>query len=72
MNQAPNRQLALTRQQAAAYLQVSVPTLARWASREQGPPFYLIGGKARYRVSELDAWIETRRRNCGNGGSAAL
>ena len=72
MNEAHNRQPTLTRKKVAAYLEVSVPTLARWASNKEGPPYYNIGGKTRYRVAELDAWVETRRRNGGSsGGSAA-
>ena len=67
MNETSNHRL--TRKQAAAYLQVSLPTLARWASHKEGPPYFLIGGKARYRVAELDAWIETRRRNDGSSTS---
>ena len=51
----------LTREQAAKYLGVSVPSLARWASHGSGPAYYKLGRLARYRKDDLDAFIETRR-----------
>jgi excisionase family DNA binding protein len=55
------REKTLTRRDAAKYLGISVSTLARWASNHQGPPYYLVGAKARYRYSDLDEFIETKR-----------
>jgi excisionase family DNA binding protein len=34
----------LTREEAAKYLRVSIPTLERWASHGVGPPFHKLGG----------------------------
>jgi excisionase family DNA binding protein len=51
-----------SRREAAKYLGVSVSTLARWASLKQGPSYYLVGAKARYRYFDLDQFIETKRR----------
>jgi len=51
----------LNRAEAATYLCVSVPTLARWASKNTGPPYYRIGHNARYLQADLDAFAESRR-----------
>ena len=55
----------LSREQAAAYLWVSVPTLARWASRKTGPRYYRLGRNAMYVQADLDAFIEGRRSDQG-------
>jgi predicted DNA-binding transcriptional regulator AlpA len=47
----------------AGYLGISRHTLACWRSRGEGPPFCKIGGSVRYRVADLDAWAEARRRD---------
>lgn len=49
--------------QAAAYLGIKVSTMNCWRSRREGPPFCKIGGRVRYRVADLDAWAEGRRRD---------
>jgi predicted DNA-binding transcriptional regulator AlpA len=48
---------------SADYLGVSRHTLACWRSRGEGPPFVKVGGSVRYRVADLDAWAEGRRRD---------
>jgi excisionase family DNA binding protein len=50
----------LTREQAAAYLCISIPTLARWASRKTGPRYYRLGRHARYVQQDLDVFIADR------------
>lgn len=50
----------LTRKDAARYLGVSVSTLARWAMQGTGPA-YSKAGQVRYRLSDLDAFIEEHR-----------
>lgn len=46
---------------AAQILGVSDNTLAVWRSTKRyGLRFYKIGGRVRYRVSDLKAWLETR------------
>lgn len=48
----------LTRRQAAEYLQTSVSTLARMASRKTGPQAHKLGTrKVLYKKSELDAYM---------------
>jgi excisionase family DNA binding protein len=48
----------VSRTEAAKYLGVSVSTLARWGSNGDGPSYYVVGARARYRVSDLDEYIE--------------
>jgi excisionase family DNA binding protein len=52
------QQKTASRIEAAKYLGVSVSTLARWASKDEGPAYYVVGAKARYRYSELDEFLE--------------
>ncbi len=60
MSSIPNgfQQVTASRLEAAQYLGVSVSTLARWGSKKEGPSYYVVGAKARYRVSELEGYIE--------------
>lgn len=55
----------VSREEAAEYLGISVSTLAQWASNKEGPPYYLIGMRTRYRYRDLDQFIETKRQNDG-------
>lgn len=49
-----------TREEVAAYLRVSIPTLARWAMDREGPPFYRLGRAVRYQREELLKWVATQ------------
>jgi excisionase family DNA binding protein len=60
----------LKRAEAATYLCVSVPTLARWASRNTGPRYFRLGRNARYLESDLDAFAESRRSDRQHAGTA--
>jgi excisionase family DNA binding protein len=60
----------MTRKEAADYLDVSVPSLARWASQGIGPAYYKLGRQTRYLQADLDAFIESRRKP-GIEGKAA-
>jgi excisionase family DNA binding protein len=55
----------MDRKQAAEYLGISIPTLARWASTGNGPTYYKLGRKVRYNPTDLDQFISSRRRNGG-------
>jgi predicted site-specific integrase-resolvase len=48
---------------AAAHLGIKFHTMNCWRSRGEGPPFCRIGGRVRYRIADLDAWAERRRRD---------
>lgn len=48
--------------QSAAYLgSLTAKTLQAWRVRGGGPAFIKVGRLVRYRQSDLDAWIESRR-----------
>ncbi len=47
----------LTPRQAAARLQLSPGTLANWRALGQGPPFFRVGSRIRYRASDIDAMV---------------
>lgn len=53
-------------QQTAAYVGLSTVTLSKLRVWGEGAPFYKLTagkyGKISYRISDLDAWLETRRR----------
>jgi len=54
----------LSRQEAAEYLHVSVKFLEKHAMHGDGPPFIKVGRLARYRQSDLEAYIQYRK--CSN------
>lgn len=51
----------LNRVDAAEYIGVATATLATWASTGGGPAFIKSGRKVWYLVSDLDAWMQSRR-----------
>lgn len=51
----------LTRAEVQTHFGLSQRFLEVSASRGDGPPYFKIGRSARYRVSDLRAWIESRR-----------
>lgn len=58
------RSSLLTRRQAAALLNVSTGTLARWAAERRGPPWIKLvegdAGSVRYPLAELDDYLAQR------------
>jgi excisionase family DNA binding protein len=52
---------ALTEREAAAYLAMSSHTLRAWRARGGGPAFHKLGRSVRYRVADLDRWLESCR-----------
>ena len=49
----------MTRQEAADYLGISSDSLAQMATRGTGPRYAKLSGRmTRYRIEDLDAWIE--------------
>jgi excisionase family DNA binding protein len=50
-----------SREEAAEYLSIKPQTLAAWAtSGRYGLPFVRVGRKVRYRLADLDAFLERR------------
>jgi predicted site-specific integrase-resolvase len=54
--------------EAADILGVKPQTLSLWRLRGQGPAFYKVGRRVRYRTPELAAYLESRR--CRNTAEA--
>jgi excisionase family DNA binding protein len=52
----------LTREQLAEELEVSPRTLIRYELEPDGLPSVRIGAKVRYRLSDVQAWIDRRTR----------
>lgn len=56
--------------QAAEYLQVAVQTLARWRVEGTGPVFIKVGGLVRYELTDLNEFMDARRRKPASGRSS--
>ncbi|BEQ15313.1 helix-turn-helix transcriptional regulator [Desulfoferula mesophila] len=52
----------LTSPQASDYCGFSHRTFENWRLRGGGPPFCKLGGAVRYRLADLDRWIEDNLR----------
>ena len=55
----PNRLLSIP--ELADYLGVPVATIYRWRYRRDGPAGYRVGRHVRYRLSDVERWLETQR-----------
>jgi predicted DNA-binding transcriptional regulator AlpA len=55
--------ILLNQEQAAARLCLSPRTLERLRVTGFGPQYYKLGRKVAYGESDLDAWVNARRRN---------
>jgi helix-turn-helix protein len=52
----------LTEREAAAMIADLKPqTLAKWRQRKLGPAYLKLGGKIRYKVTDIEQWIERNR-----------
>jgi len=40
------------------YAGPAVQTLAIWRTKDKGPRYIKTGGRIRYRLSDVDAWLE--------------
>ena len=59
-------QKLLDEKQAADHLTVSPGTLSVWRSTGRyALPFVKVGRTVRYRLTDLDAWLDARARNTG-------
>ncbi|MCY4003420.1 MAG: helix-turn-helix domain-containing protein [Rhodospirillales bacterium] len=57
----------LTPRAAAAFLGLSVRTLARYRSGGKGPVYYKFGRTVRYMSDDLRQWATTRPSDRGSG-----
>ena len=53
-------QVLLTRKQAAIQLGIQPQTLAAWSCQGTGPPYIKHGRFVRYRVHDLEKWLESQ------------
>lgn len=53
----------LTRKEAADYLGIKPNTLSIWAFRRKNLPYYKIGKIAKYRLSDLENFINDSRKD---------
>jgi predicted site-specific integrase-resolvase len=49
----------LTREEAAEALQIHPFTLKRWRMRGYGPQGVKVGGRLRYRMSDIQSWLDS-------------
>lgn len=53
----------LTAAELAAKLHKTTASLAQWRYKGVGPKFIKIGGGVRYRVADVEAWLEDQTRS---------
>lgn len=50
----------LTEKEVSKVLQVSCRSLQAWRQTGQGPSYLVLGRLVRYRISDLDRWLENQ------------
>jgi predicted DNA-binding transcriptional regulator AlpA len=40
---------------------ISASTLANWRSKRRGPKYHKVGGSVRYKVEDLDKFMESKK-----------
>lgn len=48
----------ITTEEASKMLSVAPITMQTWRSKNQGPDFVKIGGSVRYKLTDIESWIE--------------
>ncbi len=56
-----DRPVLLSPEELAGVLGVPVATIYRWRSHDEGPHSFRIGRHVRYRLDEVDEWLDSRR-----------
>ena len=56
-----NSEHLLTPAELARYLQVPLTTIYRWRSRGEGPPGMRLGRHVRFRLGDVEQWLDHRR-----------
>jgi excisionase family DNA binding protein len=51
----------LSPNELSAYLGVPLATIYRWRSRHEGPPGIRVGRHVRYRLGDVEHWLDTHR-----------
>lgn len=60
----------LTTQEVEEEYRIPVGTLRYWRHCNTGPRSYMVGGRIRYDVADLDAWIAAQKSSTGRGEAA--
>ncbi|MFH7319774.1 helix-turn-helix transcriptional regulator [Desulfurivibrio sp. D14AmB] len=63
MSHPPQHTPPLTRQEAADFLGLKKGTLDVWATRGQGPRYLKLGRAVRYRLADLQEYMEQSVRS---------
>ncbi|WP_155248556.1 helix-turn-helix transcriptional regulator [Bradyrhizobium japonicum] len=70
---AGQRSVWLTRKEAARYLRLGESTLAKLFVSGTGPAAIKVGRSVRYGLTDLDAWMSSRRRrSTSDAGTSAV
>ena len=57
---APAERQLLSPEELASYLGVPLATVYRWRSRREGPLGMRVGRHVRYRLKDVDRWLDER------------
>ncbi|MFP3983333.1 MAG: helix-turn-helix transcriptional regulator [Desulfurivibrionaceae bacterium] len=60
-----NNSELLTEKEAAEFIRGSVKTLQARRYRHQPPVYYKVGGAIRYKIADLEGWIESGKVEVG-------
>lgn len=63
-----HRKKSICEKLAAPYVGVSVRTLQAWRVQGKGPVFLKLGRAVRYRICDLDDWLEANLRKSTSQG----
>ena len=59
---APRRERMASLTEVAEYLGVAPQTLYNWRHKGTGPKSRKVGGLVKYRLADVDAWLESDTR----------
>ena len=64
---AAHRSRLLRPDEVAAFLGIPLATIYRWRSRGDGPPGIRVGRHVRYRLEDVDRWLDEQRDRHARG-----
>ena len=59
------RERLLSPEDLAEYLGVPLKTVYRWRYRGEGPASYRVGRHVRYKLEDVEVWLQSRREQDG-------
>ena len=68
MTTLTGRSATLDTKAAAEYLGIAYATLVLWRREGHGPPYLRLGRLIRYPESDMDAWLDSMRKEPGDEG----